>query len=958
MTDNPIAKIMTALLKHQIKKMVGDETLEVISEEFAEIGVDRIEQWLGERETQEKIEKAAVSAKDKFQKQVQDEEIEQWMEMMPIHNLPDVISAIEELPNCPDENKLETALRGSISQVWKNLTPNQVDKVVDSFLSCLRIELLPIKDQYPMVIGRSILRTEEKVDRLNRQIDQLVKRENSFEPDHLLIETVDRWRIVHPYAISPDFTGRLEERKLLSEWLDPGNKIRLLIIQALGGFGKSALAWYWLTHDVSAEKWPRVFWWSFYEGEASFEHFLEEALVYLRVKVPEGQRTQVGELLKALEAQTCLLILDGFERVLRAFSDMNAAYLGDEEKTNIENNRDCVNVNADFFLRSLCALPNIKGKVLMTSRLTPRAIETRGQLLQGCRIEELKAMRKEDAVLFFHNLGIRATHTEIVTVCESYGFHPLSLRILTGLIVSDRENPKDIKSVERLDITDNIIANKNHILKVAYDSLSDEQQKLLSTIACFRSSVTFGYLKSVVSGGDDLNQGGDKHEISMFSKPSLANRPNVVLDENLKVLETLGLLHWDKERNSYDQHPIVRRYAYERMTSTDRLAAHTRLHDYFAAVPITGDPQNVSELNPVIELFHHCIHAGYYYEAYSIFRNRLNSLLYVKYGEYILCIELLEGLLSEEIDSLSERDPHAPSWLLNKLALCYSRTGRSHEAESTFRKNIRIREKMNFLSGVMVGLGNLSEILIRTGQLKEATQLLERKISIARETSDVLKEMAGRQDYGLVLAYRSHFEKAEEQLTTTIEWFSKRSRPREESVSWAFYTIMKLLQGHIEGAVTSSKRAYDLAESEDRNRDIVRAKWLIGLANLQAGRISDSAPFLENALIECRQINLLEFEPNILLGLASLNYIQKNYEEAQALAEEALSIAERCDYVLQSADIKIFLAQFVLEQKQDQVAAKKYAESAMKLAYCDGPSYEYKVAKQKGEIILSQLFDK
>ncbi len=53
----------------------------------------------------------------------------------------------------------------------------------------------------------------------------------------------------------------------------------------------------------------------------------------------------------------------------------------------------------------------------------------------------------------------------------------------------------------------------------------------------------------------------------------------------MKTLEHRGLLHWDKTANKYDLHPIVRRYAYERLTAPDRTAAHTRLHDYFAAMP-------------------------------------------------------------------------------------------------------------------------------------------------------------------------------------------------------------------------------------------------------------------------------------------------------------------------------------------------------------------------------------
>ncbi len=128
------------------------------------------------------------------------------------------------------------------------------------------------------------------------------------------------------------FTGRDAERGELSAWLDRDPDHPLLVVRALGGFGKSALAWHWLHHDVHPRRWPRVAWWSFYEPEATCERFLEETLAYLGVdprRVP-GPRQQVEALLYLLRTPGTLLILDGFERALRAYGSMMAAYQGDE----------------------------------------------------------------------------------------------------------------------------------------------------------------------------------------------------------------------------------------------------------------------------------------------------------------------------------------------------------------------------------------------------------------------------------------------------------------------------------------------------------------------------------------------------------------------------------------------------------------------------------------------------
>ena len=60
-------------------------------------------------------------------------------------------------------------------------------------------------------------------------------------------QTPRQWFLAHPYAMPPHFTGRQSERQMLTQWLTADTKHPLLVIRALGGFGKSALTWHWLT---------------------------------------------------------------------------------------------------------------------------------------------------------------------------------------------------------------------------------------------------------------------------------------------------------------------------------------------------------------------------------------------------------------------------------------------------------------------------------------------------------------------------------------------------------------------------------------------------------------------------------------------------------------------------------------------------------------------------------------
>jgi hypothetical protein len=463
------------------------------------------------------------------------------------------------------------------------------------------------------------------------------------------------WRLVHPYAMPPHFTGRLAEREMLSGWLEPrpGSDADhpLLVMRALGGFGKSALAWHWLLHDVDAARWPRVVWWGFYD-DRNFERFLQETLEYssathLRGALHLNPRQQVDALLDQLREPGTLLILDGFERALRAYSSMDAAYQGDTEPVSTTDYAlrftDCISPIAEHFLRSVASLPGIiQSKVLLTTRLRPRILERHGDLLAGCCEVELTQMQPEDAVEFFRARGVRGARAEIEAACTPYGYHPLSLRLLAGLVMRDPRQPGDVSAARRLDVSGDLVQRRHHVLETAYANLDAEGQRLLSTVACFRGPVGYEALDQTLRVSD--------------------------LDAALRELVDRGLLHHDRKAGRYDLHPIVRRYAYDRLGGAARADAHGQLRDYFAAVPPPDRVQSLDDLAPVIELYHHTVRAGQYDEARRIFRDRINKATYYQFGAYQLQIELLRALFPGGEDQPPRmKEKSAQTWTLNEL---------------------------------------------------------------------------------------------------------------------------------------------------------------------------------------------------------------------------------------------------------------------------------------------------
>ncbi len=186
MAENAIVRILNALLKHQVKKLVGEQALGAIGEEIAALGSDQLDSWLNAQVTPEELERVANYAQECFHEKVENIELEQWMISLPLGNLPKVVEALEELPTSSDESKLASVLRESVTANWRGIPPSQVETAVNSFLSCLRSALLPLEKQTLMVIGRSVLRTEDKIDRLLNVVGIYL---GKVEKDQLLAES-------------------------------------------------------------------------------------------------------------------------------------------------------------------------------------------------------------------------------------------------------------------------------------------------------------------------------------------------------------------------------------------------------------------------------------------------------------------------------------------------------------------------------------------------------------------------------------------------------------------------------------------------------------------------------------------------------------------------------------------------------------------------------------------------
>ncbi len=76
--------------------------------------------------------------------------------------------------------------------------------------------------------------------------------------------------------------------------------------------------------------------WNFYESDAHYENFIIRALAYAFGRAEEDSRKlplqeRNDQLLCYLNEQPFLLVLDGVERILLAYTRMDADYMGDDD---------------------------------------------------------------------------------------------------------------------------------------------------------------------------------------------------------------------------------------------------------------------------------------------------------------------------------------------------------------------------------------------------------------------------------------------------------------------------------------------------------------------------------------------------------------------------------------------------------------------------------------------------
>src|SRR5690606_4287026 len=227
------------------------------------------------------------------------------------------------------------------------------------------------------------------------------------------------------------------------------------------------------------------------------------------------------------------------------------------------------------------------------------------------------------------------------------------------------------------------------------------------------------------------------------SRDDLVN-VRVRLHNGLKELEDRGLLLWDRAKNRYDLHPILRSYAYEQMEEQERRMTFRQMHSYFANLPPEDldKVERLDDLQRSLELYEVLVRLGRWDDAMDVYDKRLKVALTYKLAHYDKIVELLSPFFADGLDELPRLSSYrGQNICLTDMATAFSYLGETDKSMTLRGLKIKLAIKQKRFSSMGVGLRTFSSSL-RLDQNKLATSLKACKLALeVAEASNDLDNM-------------------------------------------------------------------------------------------------------------------------------------------------------------------------------------------------------------------------
>lgn len=795
---------------------------------------------------------------------------------------------------------------------------------------------------------------------------------STSESDHLPIPPDPYYE--PPYIPPKQFIGRTYELEILNSWVANKSE-RVLVFNAIGGMGKSALTWNWVK-NYAFDSIPQIaglIWWSFYEGGTTISSFITHALTYITRRGIDDivkqytYEERIALLLNELRRKPYLIILDGLERVLVAYHRLDAASMPDFDADEPNSKRPHVDVrsctdprDADFLrLLAVCE----PSKVLISTRLMPKALEdSTGNPLVGVTHHRLRGLHPKDALNLMKTLGVAIKDERLLdSFVRSFGYHSLFLTIIAGRIMNSRHAYASFDQWYELDgiqlqMRDLEIKQRHsHILEYTFNSLSDTHKLLLGQIAIFNDSINYDalaifnpYLTSEeVDSFNKILQQKIMHKILLTKPYRIAVAK---FDRILQDLEEFGLLYWDRDNDRYDLHPIVRSYAAEQLRDEEKKYAYNHIHKYFSDLaneqPEVVLPRELEEIKYSISMYRALVGANRWDEAEELFTAKLHFPLSESIARPYTIIELLMPFFSEGLgispNLLSINARHRQT---TNLADAFNNIADFDSAEELCV--LSLKQGINEENADHIGssLQMYSIILQNKKQLAKSI----RARNFALEVATLAEELGTIENhYDIVSAHIrlmylymivGEFSKALREYQLIKDISGNTSNNKKDPIDVAVY-LAEIFYFQGLDATVSIGKARLIAERNQSIAYLIKLDSLEGEIAYDKGDLDTAEKYFQTAITQSRKHGYTADEKEARGGLAKVRAAQLRYEEARELLVNDTNDLDAAEVYLHFGEIE---------------TAKKLALKAFESACADGLPYIYWWSIKQCEIIFQKL---
>jgi tetratricopeptide (TPR) repeat protein len=743
-----------------------------------------------------------------------------------------------------------------------------------------------------------------------------------------------------------DFVGRRAELNLLDDWAARSEKI--MLIESIGGQGKSSLAWEWIkgrSHSMLPAL-AGAFWYSFYQGGANMDGFSANALAYITEK-PLAHFNKMKSfdlfhlLIKELRKRQFLIVLDGLERVLVAYYRIDASQVRDDKVSSANNGRACIRPSDESLLREF--ISNHLSKIIITSRLIPSIFTNRThKILTDVCHYRLGGLHPNDALRMMKSTGVYGNDDVIQSYLrENFDNHPLMVGIVAGLVNDYFHGPgnfdlwvkdKELGAVwEKEDLPQgrkNILATvRTAIVANAIKGLESNARRLLSSIAMLNGPIPF---ETVLALNPFKRKRPNKYSKQFNKGPEEqydSSLPELI--DALQDLEQRGLLQWDRKENTYDLHPVVRGYASDMLEANERMKVSNELVDHFQSKPPDRyeDAKSLVDVQQSINIFRALIQANRFNEAATLLMGSFTEALIFSIEAYHDILTFIESFFPNGFKepSIELTSTYAGTYLLNTAGIALRKTHRFSLAReayiSNLSSNLRDRDKRE----VYALLINLALCCFDSGQIASSSTAFDLALELAQVIKD--NEAVAITNLHLMALYRriGRFDKA----TAGYETFKRLQVPTkrhlyrigdvEAELCWLNFYQNKLTYKELENA--KSKALYG---GKETRRSLAR---LEGELALQLGNTDQAILSFETAIEISQRVGIIvnELEGRLALARAITGQIG-----------HAIDICGRLSDIMQPPHVELAAAYL---QIGDKKKARYHALQGYRWAWSEGPPY-------------------